>query len=222
MAKKVGNNNKTKPKQVGKSTTKKPPATKTSKSLAKTARPTPIKTKSKKQMTRSIWWMIMFGGILAIAFGVFAMFWPELTLEIATFLFAAFVAIMGLVWLYQAFAHLGKDKLWWLGAAFGVVAVCIGIYLFINQSAVIGLFSLLFVLYVFAQALLDFVVASYSGKNDKWIWVIAGILGLIFGLMMIMNPMGTSEALIWILGVYLLIHGMVSVAHALMVKRLLS
>ena len=172
-----------------------------------------------KRITKKIWWSMVLGGIASIIFGLIAMFWPGMTLSVLIWMFGIFVIAMGVVWAFQGFTHINKDPLWWLAGLFGVLAIAVGIYLIGNSTIAIKLFAVLLTIYIFAQSLLDLIAASYSERNDKWIWIMIGILGVILGLVIIFNPTSASLAFVWVLGLYALIHGMAAIACAMMSKE---
>jgi len=171
-----------------------------------------------KRMTKKIWWSLVLGGSASIVFGLFAMFWPDKTLSVLTWVFGIFVIAMGALWAYQGLTHMKTDRLWWLSALFGALAVSVGIYSIASPTIVITLFTVLLTIYIFAQSLLDLVIASYSERSDKWIWVMIGALGIVLGLVIIFNPLSASMAFVWVLGLYALIHGMAAIASAMMAK----
>ena len=63
------------------------------------------------------WWLLLLRGIVAIAFGVMAFFWPGLTLVTLTLLWGAYALMDGVIAIWAAFNASGGDAgpRWWLG-----------------------------------------------------------------------------------------------------------
>lgn len=169
-----------------------------------------------KNLTKEIWWLVLLTGIAGILFGLITIIWPGLTLEIFLYVVAFFVILVGAISVVRAFANIKVDPLWWLTLLFGVLGIAIGIYLLCNPAVAFTIFVILLAVYVFAQSLLDLVIASYAGKNDsKWLWILTGVLGIIFGIVVLFFPESASVAFILVLGIYALIHGAIAIAFAI-------
>jgi len=172
-----------------------------------------------KKVTKEVWWLIVFTGVMSILFGLVTLFWPKLTLATLIYLYAIFVVAAGAVGLFESISSIKKDPLWWLALLYSLFNLGIGVYLLRNPEVAAAIFVLLIVVLVFMQALFDLVVASYLGKGDnRWVWAVSGVLGLIAGVVILTYPLATSVAFVWVLGLYSLIHGVVSVSFAMQVR----
>ncbi len=180
------------------------------------------KPRQPRQMNKKVWTTMMLGGVAAIVVGLLATFWPGITLEILMVVFGVFLIVMGGIWLINGLTHVKTDKLWWLGGLLGAAAVVVGIIALVHPERVLGFFATLLVIFVFAQAVMDFIIASYSKKKDQLLWIVIGFVSIVFGLVIIINPSNFANILIFLLGVYALVHGMVAVAHAIAIKDKLN
>jgi uncharacterized membrane protein HdeD (DUF308 family) len=173
-----------------------------------------------RRITSKAWWSIILGGVAGIIFGLLAIFWPGVTLKTLVLMSGIFVVAMGLMGLAEAIVHAKTNRLWWLGMLSAVIVTAVGIFLLCNPETTIRIFMIILGLLIFGQALIDLVIASYSErKGYKWLWIIAGLLSIIFGLMALFYPIETSTALVWVLGVYALVHGILAVIFALRIRR---
>ena len=172
------------------------------------------------RVAKSAWWSIMLAGLLSVLLGLFAVFWPGLTVSILVHVFSIFFIIFGAIWMIASFASMKADRIWWLSLLFAVICMAIGIYLFANPSTTISIFVVLIVIAIFVQALVDLVSASYSDqKEDKVLWTIVGLLGIVFGLAIIFYPTNITLAFVWVLGLYAFVHGIVTIVYAFRAKR---
>ncbi|MDR3298310.1 MAG: DUF308 domain-containing protein [Candidatus Nomurabacteria bacterium] len=176
-----------------------------------------------KKLTKRIWHSIVLGGIISIVFGLLAMFLPELTLASLVLMFGILLIIMGVIWLVESITSISTDPLWWLGLLFAVLGGGAGIYLLCNPSMTIKIFVVLLAVYVFVQSLIDFIIASYSEKTgDKWMWIILGIFGLIFGVAIVAHPMAASLTFVWVIGLYAVVRGVLSEVFAIRTREYLK
>lgn len=185
-----------------------------------------MKKNKLKEITKAIWWSVVITGIASIVFGLVAIIWPGMTLATLVTLFTIFVIVMGAVWLMESLASVKSDPLWWLGLLFSALAIALGVYAFMNPELTVAVFVILLALFVFAQSLIDFINASYAPKGEKWPWVVTGLLGIVFGITVIGHPKSASLAFVWVLGVYLIARGALSIVYAgrakMLAKRLIS
>src|SRR3982751_3577092 len=82
---------------------------------------------------RDMWGALAIRGMVAIAFGIAAVFWPGVTLVTIVYLFGAYILVSGLVSLIMGLTNLGgkSDTIWSrvLVILVALVELGIGIYL---------------------------------------------------------------------------------------------
>lgn len=173
----------------------------------------------KLSITKEVWWLVLITGIVSTLFGLVALFWPKLTLATLVYMYAMFVVVIGAFSLFESLASIKKDPLWWLMTLFAVFNIIIGVFLLRNPLVAATIFVVLLAIFIFVQSIIDLVVASYAGKGDnRWIWVMTGVFGIIMGFVMLFYPLAASVAFVWVLGVYTLVHGIVAIAFAVQTK----
>lgn len=173
----------------------------------------------KLSITKETWSLVLVTGIVSTLFGLVALFWPKLTLATLVYMYAIFVVLIGAFSLFQSLASIKKDPLWWLMTLFAVFNIIIGVFLLRNPLVAATIFVVLLAIFIFVQSIMDLVIASYAGKGDnRWIWVMTGIFGIVMGFVMLFYPLAASVAFVWVLGVYTLVHGVVAIAFAVQTK----
>ena len=176
-----------------------------------------------KKLTKKIWSSIVIGGVISIVFGLLAIIWTDITLDALVVVFGVFAVVMGIVWLIESLSSIKTDPLWWLGLLFAILAGAGGVYLLCNPSMLINIFIVLLAVYIFVQSLVDLIVASYTeDTSDKLMWIILGLLGIAFGVLVVVHPAEASFALVWVLGLYALIRGTLSVLFAIRARKYLA
>jgi len=73
------------------------------------------------------WWALALRGILALLFGLVALFWPRLTLEVLVICFGAFAMISGIFALVVALGDRKMHAGWGVLLAEGLVGIGVGL-----------------------------------------------------------------------------------------------
>ena len=173
-----------------------------------------------KSIAKSAWWLFILSGVLSVLFGLFAVFWPGLTVSILVHIFGLFIVAIGVAWLVMSFADMKTNRVWWLWALLAIFAVVAGIYLLANPSTTITIFVILVATVVFARALVDLIGASYAGDaSSRWMWILLGVLGVVFGVVILVYPKSATTAFVWVVGLYAVIRGIADIIYAFRVKK---
>ena len=110
----------------------------------------------------------------------------------------------------------------WAMALRGVVAVIFGLIALRYPSAAAGAFVIIFAVFAFADAILEFVVARTAGRiGARWGWyVVGGIVSLVAGVVALVYPTATFFALVLLVGARALATGIVEIGAALTWREL--
>lgn len=160
--------------------------------------------------------MLLIRGALAILFGLIAFIVPGLTVLFLTYLFAAyalgdgiFALIAGLHW-----------KLWML-SLLGVVGILAGLLTFFYPA--VTAITLLFFIAAWAiiRGAAEIATAVQLRKviPNEWALILGGSLSVLFGVLLFANPTVGALSVIWIIGVYALIFGVLLVITAFRLKN---
>lgn len=173
-----------------------------------------------RKMTSQLWGAIVAGGIVSILVGLATMLWPHQILSIFIYLFSIFVIIVSVIVLGQAFSNIATDRLWWMSMLFSICGICIGVFILANPAVAQGLIAVLLAIYIFSQALMDLIVASYTDDPRTKTPVLAtGIIGILFGFVVLFYPRLSTEALVWVIGLYILAHGILVEYYSIKTRR---
>lgn len=168
-----------------------------------------------------LWGALALRGVLAILFGLAAVFWPGLTLVTLVYLFSAFLLASGLIGLVMGLANIfrGESSLVSrvLSIALGAAEIGVGVYLLRHPQVAFATFILIIGLILIARGIVEVFVGIFEDdiKTSKTISVISGVLSVIVGVIILMQPASAGVAFVWILGLYALIVGpmMLALAH---------
>lgn len=171
------------------------------------------------QLLARNWWLVVLRGVLAIIFGVMALVWPLPTLEALVILFGAYVLVDGIFELISAISGREEEQ-WWLGLLEGVLGIAAGILTFLWPN-VTGLVLLYFIA---AWAILTGVLAIFSAIRlrreieGEWFLGLSGLLSVIFGVLLFFFPTGGAVAVIWLIGSYAILFGVLLVILGLRLR----
>lgn len=173
-----------------------------------------------------IWALIVLEGVLAVLFGIAAVFWPGLTLAILVVLFAVFVLAWGIVDFIRSLVTIGKAKFWWLELAFSVLMIGVGVYLLRHLELTLAAFILFAGFTFIIRGVVDIVKGLFSGdaevKDVRTFYLVTGVLGLVAGAVTLMQPVAAGVALVWIIGLYAILQGSFVVALAVKARSELA
>lgn len=169
-----------------------------------------------QKMIDNLWWMFVLQGVLTLLFGLVALFLPGITLVTVVYLFAAYILVLGIVLLLRGIMRAKRTSSWWFAALMGLVAIGFGTYLLLYPKVAIGTFLAIVGIILLVRGVFDLFLAAYvvKGRDSKLLWVISGAVGIIAAIVLWQNPIETGVAFVWVLGLYALIAGTVSLIYA--------
>lgn len=166
------------------------------------------------------WWLIVGIGVLGIIAGVLALVWPHATLLLVALTFGIFLLFIGAGDLVAAFG--AKDS---SGAArfffgvLGVLAIVAGIILIIHPDS--SLLTAAWVLGLwFAISGVVQLVQGFSNPIGRGFNIVFGLIGLIAGVIVLVNPGVGIVTLILIVSISFIVRGAVAIAVGLTVKKI--
>ena len=155
------------------------------------------------------WWALAIRGVAGILFGIAAFVWPGLTLAVLVLLFGAYALVDGIFAIIAGISMRKEQGHWWLLILEGLAGIVFGVLTFANPS--ITALVLLYVIagWSLATGVLEIVSAIRLRKEIKneWLMILAGIASLLFGIVLLLFPGSGALALIWLIGSYALIFG---------------
>lgn len=175
-------------------------------------------------VANDLWWLLLLQGIVAVFFGIAAIFWPGLTLKALVYLFSAFVLAWGIVEIIHGFLALGRRGSWWLTLIFGIAGLAAGIYLVRHPEVSFTTLILIIGLLLIGRGILDIVgifLEKYNTTN-KALSAIVGVAAVGAGIIILFQPVSGGVAFVWVLGLYTFIYGALTIALAIQAREALS
>jgi uncharacterized membrane protein HdeD (DUF308 family) len=175
-----------------------------------------------KPMLLRSWWMLALRGVLALLFGVLALLLPGPTVLSLVLLFAVYALLAGIVYLVGTVRNrrhaTGAHALdWWLLLALGVVSVLAGILATMRPALAALVLVLIIGVNAFITGVLDIVLAvrlRNHARGGDWLLLASGVASIIFGTVLIVLPGVGALALVWLIGVYAIVAGILYLTMA--------
>jgi len=168
------------------------------------------------------WWLILLRGVCAIIFGVLTFMWPGISLVTLVLLYGAFALVDGVFGLGAALLGskgLAPGSRWWL-AVVGILGIAAGIVTLV-WPGISALVLLLFIAgWAIGTGVLEIVGAIQLRKeiDNEWWLIASGVLSVIFGLVLALQPGVGALALILVIGAFAIVHGALLVMFALRLR----
>lgn len=168
------------------------------------------------QVSSRYWWMLGIRGLFAVLFGIGALLWPGFTLLVLVIFIGAYFLVDGAMGVITAFQGRGNFRMWWFLLIEGLAGIVIGImtlfwplitaivllYFVASWAVVTGIFE---------------IAAAFTGRlpaAHEWTLALAGIISVLFGVFLALRPAAGLLALVWGIGIYAILFGIVLLIRA--------
>ncbi|HZZ29619.1 MAG TPA: HdeD family acid-resistance protein [Pirellulales bacterium] len=153
---------------------------------------------------------LVIRGLLALVFGVLVLALPTLAVVSSLiWVFAIFAIVDGTFAVVGSLASHETFEDWWLLLLAGIMGIMIGVFTFARP----GVAALVLVMYIGLRAIISgileivFAIRLRKHVEGEWLFVVAGVLSMLFGLALIVWPIAGIEAVVWLIGVYAIAGG---------------
>jgi len=168
------------------------------------------------------WWVPVIRGIAAIVFGIIAFVYPGLTIATLVLFFGAWVLIDGIFRVVGAIGHRGSDPDWGWQIVIGIVGIIVGLLTFHAPQVT----ALALVVYIAAWALMigateiAFAIKVRREIKGEWFLILMGLASIIFAVLLLWNPIAGAAAVIWLIGWYAVVLGILAVFFGFRLRSL--
>jgi uncharacterized membrane protein HdeD (DUF308 family) len=173
---------------------------------------------------KKLWSVIAVRGVLAILFGIIALTWPGITVLALALLFGAWALLDGVSLLINAFRQ-GRAHADWqdwvpslLGGLLGIAAAVITVLLPVVTVVVLTILAAILFIGV---GVAEIVLAVRLRKviRGEVFMALAGLAGVIAGVLFLIWPLSGALAITVLLGAYALVSGVLLLAAAWRLRR---
>jgi uncharacterized membrane protein HdeD (DUF308 family) len=166
------------------------------------------------------WWALALRGVAAILFGAVAFLAPGFTLVWLVLLFGAYALLDGVLAIVAGIRAAERHERWWPFALEGLANLAVGVITFIMPAAT----AFVLVWFVAVWAILtgglriSAAIRLRKEIRGEWLLIVNGALSVLLGLFIIVRPIAGLVSLVWFVGAYATVYGIILLALALRLR----
>jgi uncharacterized membrane protein HdeD (DUF308 family) len=166
------------------------------------------------------WWLLLLRGIAAIIFGLLAFAWPGLTLLTLILFYGAFALVDGVLAIAAAITGGVPGSRWWL-AIVGLLGIAAGLVTFLTPGLTALVLLYFIAVWAIVTGVFEIIGAIKLRKeiDNEWLLILSGIISVLFGVGIMLAPGAGALALVWVIGAYSVVMGVIFVALAFRLKK---
>ncbi len=160
-------------------------------------------------------WYYVLRGLIALLFGIAAIVWPAVVLEFLVYFFGFFAIIVSAFALVAGAAapELAGGARWSV-ILLSIIGILIGIFSLVFPAQFAALIVIIIALWAIVTGIGDFVAAfAPAGMGTRLLLVLLGIVSVIFGGILLFYPLLGAVTIIWVLGIYAVIFGILGIIY---------
>jgi uncharacterized membrane protein HdeD (DUF308 family) len=166
--------------------------------------------------------VLVIRGVIAIALGVFAFVWPLQTIAALVLVFGATALVDGTFAIAASIAGHSLTSYWWVLLLQGLLGIGVGLLTLFNPAITAVVLLIYIAVWAIGMGVLQ-VIAAVRLRHDitgEWWLALGGIAGVAFGILLIRNPAAGALAVLWLIGSYALVWGVMLMLGGFDVRRL--
>jgi len=161
------------------------------------------------------WWAVALRGVFAILFGLAALVLPLTTIASLVLLFAIYMLVDGVFAIVAGVRAAARHERWALLILEGIVDLAAGVAAFLLPGlTLLVMVTLLGIWSVVTGALMLTAAFRLHGGHGRWLLALAGLVSLVWGVLLWLSPVAGALVLTWWLGGYALVFGVLMLVLA--------
>jgi uncharacterized membrane protein HdeD (DUF308 family) len=159
-------------------------------------------------------------GLVAVLFGLAALFWPGLILAVLILLFGAYALVDGVLAVIAAFRSSRRSTRRRLLLIEGVIGILFGILalLWPGLTALALLYIIAFWAILTGIARILMAIMLRREIENEWSMAVSGVLSVILGIVLTLLPGAGLLAYTWLIGLFALALGIMLIIYAFRVR----
>ena|SRR2546425_3619145 len=167
------------------------------------------------------WWALALRGIFAILFGLAAFVIPGVTLAVLVALFGAYAFIDGVLAIVAGIRAAERHERWWSLVLKGLAGIVAGVLTFGWPALTVLALLYLMAGWAIVTGVLELVAAVHLHRaHGEWLLILNGVLSILFGIFVLARPGAGALTLLWLIGAYAIVFGVVLVILAFRLRVL--
>src|SRR5438270_2445580 len=166
-----------------------------------------------QQLIGNVRTMFLFRGNAAILFGILTLVWPNITLVVLVLLFGIFAVISGITAVAAALRN-REEQGWGLLLFEGILGILAGVVALVWPGITALAFLFLLAAWAIIIGIMELVAPlSFPMRGGRAVLMaLAGLASIVFGILIAAQPSSGLLAVVWLIGVYAIVFGVMYVA----------
>jgi uncharacterized membrane protein HdeD (DUF308 family) len=166
------------------------------------------------------WWVLVVRGIFAILFGILAFVLPGATVFALVILFAAYMGVDGIMAIVLAIRRAQQRREWWPLVLEGLAGISVAVITVIWPDVTALALVYLIAAWALITGVMEIVAAIRLRKviRGEFFLGLAGVASIAFGIIAIAFPGEGALALVWLIGSYAILFGVLLIALGLRLR----
>jgi uncharacterized membrane protein HdeD (DUF308 family) len=160
--------------------------------------------------------LLLLRGVVAVVFGLIALSNPGATAAALVILFAIWAFVDAGLEVGAAVRRGQEHRPWgwfafeaFVSAAAGVAALVYPAITLLVLVVIVALRAIILGILMMSGAI------SWKGLPARWLWVLTGLVSILFGILLFWRPVVGAAALVWAVGIYAMVFGVMSFVHGI-------
>lgn len=175
------------------------------------------------QMLSDIWWLVLLRAIAAILLGILLFANPGALLMVIMIYIGVYWLIDGIFTVIASLRGRKNLEHWGWAIFTGIISILAGLAV-LSQPVLSALLTTTFFAYLVGfLAIVSGISSLVSGfrlhkASGEWSMIIGGLMSLLFGLLLVFNPLFSSFVLLSMAGIFALIGGIILLLFAIRMR----
>ncbi|MBL8016419.1 MAG: DUF308 domain-containing protein [Ignavibacteria bacterium] len=164
------------------------------------------------------WWLVTVRGVLALMFGLLALFSPYIVIFSLITFFAFFAILSGFFILTLAF--LGETDNKGLRILEGLIFLGAGIVVLLNPVSALGGIMIFIAAWAILSGLIQIIGAIKLRKviSNEWFMILNGVISILFGIVLAGNLVTGAGVMLMIFGAFAILSGIFTIILSFKIK----
>jgi uncharacterized membrane protein HdeD (DUF308 family) len=169
------------------------------------------------------WWVLAFNGIIALLFGLMAIFAPINTLNIIVTYFGIVMLIVGVAMLFGVYSSMKNGLNYGTDLVSAVITIALGVVLTFFTAKSLEIFVIVVGVWAIMLGIGQLIImGTLQNKGDKRFLLYTSIFTIVFGLLLFFNPFASASIFAIIIGIMASLIGIVLISFAFKLKNIVN
>ena len=163
---------------------------------------------------------IIITSIIAFIIGLVMAIVPDISLQVIGIVIGIFAIVYGIVLIALNFAA-HNIYIPFYGIMSGILSIIVGLVLIAMPGILPTVFAIALGIWIILSSvnIISISLTVRKGISNWYLWLLVGIIDLICGIIILLNPFASSISIVVLGGIIIMIHSVLSIVGTIMIKK---